>query len=173
MFSWFRDRWYPDGEKRVPRDVHLCPNFLGPWYLGDGQLKRNDGIYIHTNNFPEEDVIYLCNQLWEQQRIGAWSKEYDKKNQPGQYVVRIRVADIPRFLKLVEPFRIGCFAYKFEFSPALKRQKRWLPRERAFLTQHYHSKHGVSSNVKFIANKLGRTELSIFHEASRLSLTRG
>lgn len=173
MFDLFRSRWYPEGSKRVPHDVHLCPDFLAPWYLGDGQLKKRDGIYIHTNNFPEEGVVYLCDQLWKQQHIGAWHIEYDHTNQPGQYVVRIRVADVPRFLNLIEPFRIACFSYKFEFSPALKRQKKWLPREREYLIQNYRSKHGVSSNVKFLADKLGRTERSIFDEASRLSLTRG
>ncbi|MBI4771356.1 MAG: hypothetical protein HY784_13350 [Chloroflexi bacterium] len=57
-----KERWYPQGKKRVPRDLVLTDITLAAWYLDDGSL----GLYkivFATNAFPVEDVAWLIGLL--------------------------------------------------------------------------------------------------------------
>lgn len=50
-FKYFRDRWYPDGIREIPKDLNITPDMLKYWYLGDGSY----------NNKSKSQNITLCN----------------------------------------------------------------------------------------------------------------
>jgi len=156
-------RWYSGGEKSVPRDVSLDPGFLTHWYLGDGQLKGDDQAILHTNSFPLEDVEWLTDRLWDRYGLGAYTKEYDPKNQPGEYVVVLRAADAEQFLDLME-HRPECFSHKFDYDGGHSRKK-WLEVENEYIKKNY-----GKMPVNEIASKLGRSKSSIYHQANRLGV---
>jgi hypothetical protein len=77
LFAELRKRWYPNGQKRVPRDLVLTPRMLAWWFMDDGSVcrsrprkspsggdrSRSCQARFYTNGFPEEDVDYLIAQL--------------------------------------------------------------------------------------------------------------
>jgi len=156
-------RWYSGGEKSVPRDVSLDPGFLTHWYLGDGQLKRDDQAVLHTNSFPRDDVEWMADRLWDRYGLGAYTKEYDSKNQPGEYVVVLRAADAGDFLDMMN-HRPECFSHKFDYDGDHSRRK-WLEVENEYIKENY----GKMSTSK-IASELNRTKVSIYHQANRLGV---
>jgi AraC-like DNA-binding protein len=54
-------RWYPEGIKRVPRDLNLDAFALLQWFLGDGCV--NCGSPVILSCFPEEDISFLWESL--------------------------------------------------------------------------------------------------------------
>lgn len=50
-----RDRWYPNGKKRVPKDVRLTPLSVRTWFLEDGSLERRTS-YTYGNRIK----LYTC-----------------------------------------------------------------------------------------------------------------
>lgn len=69
-------RWYPNGKKRVPKDLVLTPITCLHWYLGDGSLKNplpTPYITLSTQAFTKEEVEFLVSMLNEivgEARIG-------------------------------------------------------------------------------------------------------
>lgn len=84
----FYHRWYPDGEKIVPKDIELSSITVRQWYIGDGQLcrKGDGGIALFTIPFPKEDVEFLIDKLvekgfkasrWSDNTIYIWKRSKD------------------------------------------------------------------------------------------------
>jgi len=46
-----RKKWYPNGEKSVPRDIDFTPDLLLNWYLCDGKLDKDDAVILYTESF--------------------------------------------------------------------------------------------------------------------------
>ena len=71
LCTW-RAAWYPDGRKRVARDLverHFGPEMLAAWYADDGSLARSKnrngdptrpGAFLSTQGFPDDDVGWLA-----------------------------------------------------------------------------------------------------------------
>ena len=62
FFYDLRNKWYPDGIKKIPNDIIIDMHCLLGWYLGDGSLnqhhihQRTDSIKFCTNSFLVEDI---------------------------------------------------------------------------------------------------------------------
>src|SRR6185369_10572698 len=57
-------RWYPNGRKIVPRDLHLSPVTLNHWFCGDGRGGDAKGtLGFCTDGFSPEDVGFLVDHL--------------------------------------------------------------------------------------------------------------
>jgi len=52
-----RDKWYPNGKKKVPKDIELTSTSLLNWYLGDGSYDPNDtariGVFSLKDGLPQ------------------------------------------------------------------------------------------------------------------------
>jgi hypothetical protein len=52
------DRWYPNGEKRIPDDMKITPKIMKHWYCADGNLKENSAgnyrISIGSKSWMDE-----------------------------------------------------------------------------------------------------------------------
>src|SRR5208283_1932567 len=57
VFTAYKDKWYPNGEKIVPRDLKLTPLICAIWFCDDGSIYHygkgvsNRRISIYTDNF--------------------------------------------------------------------------------------------------------------------------
>ena len=61
-------RWYPNGQKRVPKSLELTPTMVRLWFIDDGSLvrRRSDGwqcVQIATCGFSVDEVSYLTDKL--------------------------------------------------------------------------------------------------------------
>jgi hypothetical protein len=66
-FTPERQRWYPQGIKRIPCDLHLSPLIMAVWFADDGWVGRASlntvAISLATNGFPQPDVHFLAELL--------------------------------------------------------------------------------------------------------------
>jgi len=61
-FKIFRERWYPDGIKIVPKDLILTEKSIRNWYLGDGGYSGKQ-LKFSTDGFDDSSILYLKQQL--------------------------------------------------------------------------------------------------------------
>lgn len=69
----YKEKWYPDGKKIIPRDLKLTPLIVAIWFCDDGCIsvkkdkKGNPSnalkLKLATHGFSKEDVIFLANAL--------------------------------------------------------------------------------------------------------------
>jgi hypothetical protein len=60
----YRLKWYAEGKKILPDDLELSPGVCLHWYIGDGNLRKDDGrLNLYTLAFTEKEVIRLINLL--------------------------------------------------------------------------------------------------------------
>ncbi|KKK80864.1 hypothetical protein LCGC14_2819230, partial [marine sediment metagenome] len=58
-----KKRWYPEGKKRVPRDLKITPMLLAAWYFDDGTGGYGKTSSFATHGFLREDVEWLSAKL--------------------------------------------------------------------------------------------------------------
>jgi len=110
-FVVFKERWYKDGFKSVPRDLELTPLVLANWYMGDGDYDRHTKrVTLNVNSFSLDDVNFLIRKLRE---MGFKAKNHPKTNQDNQPRIRLTPESSRRFLEITEPFKVSCFDYKW------------------------------------------------------------
>ena len=109
-FTDQRNRWYPNGSKRVPVDVRVGPHALAQWYWGDGSTS-NSGyrMIFHTDGFPEEDVRFLQRRLHEEY---GWLPTIQRRNQDCWILALSRKDHRRELVSLIRPFCPPCFGYK-------------------------------------------------------------
>lgn len=64
--SELHKRWYPNGKKKIPNDLHLSPKVMLWWYIDDGCLTRSastDQIFLCTHTFSDEELFSLRRKL--------------------------------------------------------------------------------------------------------------
>ena len=62
----FRETWYPDGKKVIPKDLKLTPLTCRQWYIGDGSLKKKSKyIRLAVCGFSLDDINLLVRKLEE------------------------------------------------------------------------------------------------------------
>lgn len=115
-FQQQRDRWYPDGIKKIPRDIRITSQSVLLWYLGDGYIDPRWGnIFLYTNSFDTADVkraVKLLNQVnvrckfyWARSQ-GSYKKDYP--------VIYISSKNAPSFFEFVGvKSPVKCYDYKF------------------------------------------------------------
>jgi hypothetical protein len=114
FFTEQRDRWYPDGIKRIPQDVRADEKSLLLWYLGDGNLDDNT-VSIAAYDFTENENAFLAERFYESLGIRFtlhMSKGHKSKLYlPAEYLDKFFDA-----IGRVDP--TGCYGYKFQLSRA-------------------------------------------------------
>lgn len=61
-FTRMREKWYPNGQKIVPRDIELTPTTCYWWYLGDGS-SANNSLKLYPLSFSLDDVEFLASKM--------------------------------------------------------------------------------------------------------------
>lgn len=95
LFTDVYNRFYINKKKIVPKDIKITKELLLFWYIGDGELnKRNGSIFLHTNSFTYDDVLYLCDLLFEFD-----AKPVNKTKT--QYMIKIKRKNVKKFLSYI------------------------------------------------------------------------
>lgn len=104
-----RERWYPEGEKRVPQDLVLTPLSVFHWYICDGSRAKDGSITLCTEGFPGEDVERLIDLLVKI-GVGATKRKCDGGVGPRIY---IGVNESGAFLDYIGHCRVPDYAHKW------------------------------------------------------------
>jgi len=114
----FRDRWYPNGTKTVPRDIVLTPLVCLCWYIDDGALWANPGdgvrISLQTQCFTLNEIHLLCEQLNMKLGISSYPA-FNRIGSDGEanYTIQIGGSDVILFLDYIGPCPVLSYMYKW------------------------------------------------------------
>lgn len=98
------DRWYINGEKHVPEDVHITPESIYHWYTGDGTYSARGYFYLAANGFTKNECEYLIEKLRDIDIHATYQKCGN---------IWIRKRSIERFFDTIGACRCKCYNYKF------------------------------------------------------------
>lgn len=114
FFSSLREKWYPKGDKLVPKDLVFDPITLTYLYCDDGS-NVDRCVRIATYGFQRVDVDYLSHILYRDMNIKS---HVDKCG-----VLRILAASYADFIGIVSPYiPWKCFAHKIVFRESKVRR---------------------------------------------------
>jgi len=109
-------RWYPNGVKRVPRDIDLTsPVLWKNWIYGDGSNNVGSRLRLATHSFVDEDLDFLVVEA--QRRMGVFFQKYfarvDKEGR-NNYELHLTQHDGLKLLfqAIGKPDQ-ACFGYKW------------------------------------------------------------
>jgi hypothetical protein len=106
LFTDIRQKWYPEGDKIVPKDIVLDPLSVAIWFADDGVNSRGR-CWFCTDSFQEEDRLFLVQSL---ENLGISAFDSPKKKH-----VKIRARSYKDFIHMISPhFLWECFSYKAE-----------------------------------------------------------
>ena len=113
FFSQLRKEWYPNGLKKITREILDQINLLGVavWYMDDGSLsKQSNFIKLHTCSFTEQ----------EHEVLSLWFKEaFAIKSHMAVYSgYRNLVIDLDSrkdFIKMIKRYVVPSMEYKITF----------------------------------------------------------
>jgi hypothetical protein len=100
-------QFYSNGKKRIPDNLELKPVTLAVWFMDDGNRSYR-ALYLNTHKFCMNSQRKLIRMLKDQHQITAHPNK-DKK----YYRLRIAVASVLLFKRLIEPYILPSFKYKF------------------------------------------------------------
>lgn len=108
QFNVWRDLWYPNNLKVVPKDIinHFSALSLAIWYMDDGS-KNNQSYYLHTEGFNLEDIEFLKNILLNKFNIITFTQKLRDK-----YVIYISKKSKNIFKDLIESYVCPSMKYK-------------------------------------------------------------
>ena len=108
-FQLLRMQFYPDGIKKVPRELiasELNPFILAVWIMDDGS-KDNNQLRINTQSFTEEENQFLADVL--RAKLGIHTTiNRDKK----QFRLRSAESSMARLKEMVGSYMIPSMLYK-------------------------------------------------------------
>jgi LAGLIDADG DNA endonuclease family len=107
VFADFRNRWYGDGRKVVPRDISISREFLLHWFLCDGACsvnRRGAHLMLCTDAFSRDEVEYLQARLAS---VGIESAIMRSNR------LRVNQRSIERFYEFIGECPVECLKYKW------------------------------------------------------------
>lgn len=109
VFNSWRDLWYPNNIKIVPRelvDTYLSPLAIAIWFMDDGS-KNNCSYYLHTEGFSIEDVNFLRGLLNSKYNINTCLH-----SMRGKPTIYISAKSRNVFTTLILPYVCNSMKYK-------------------------------------------------------------
>jgi hypothetical protein len=124
-FELFRERWYPEGIKIIPKEIIITPDLLLQEYLCDGNFYRE--IRLCTEGFDKGSVFFLKNLMEKELNI-----KLNIRKANGKYELIIKKSDSKKFLNYIGKCPVKCYNYKWQDneSEEAKKIKRIKAKER-------------------------------------------
>lgn len=108
IFNFFYKIFYSNNKKIVPKDLSLLtPLALSHWIMQDGSRGTSKGLYICTDNFKYEEVLYLSNYLSKTYNIKTSIHKMKK-----YYRIYINVKSLDILRPLILPYFHSSMYYK-------------------------------------------------------------
>lgn len=104
-FAEIKMLWYKNGKKIVPNNIELNPTVLLHWYLGDGNISKENGIELCTDAFDEKSMDILLQKLFDLDFLPR--KTYNNR-------IIIPNKRVMEFLKYIGKSPVTCFNYKWD-----------------------------------------------------------
>lgn len=126
----FRNEWYLNKTKIVPKNLILTPTSIRYWFYGDGSttyhandnktIKRSSvGLTLYTNGFTPNDVEFLCHQVKCVSNV-----TFNINYQRGLPILTTRKYDnVIRFFNFIGPCEYPCYQYKFKIPDISNKRK--------------------------------------------------
>lgn len=102
FLSW-RNKFYFENKKIIPKDLQLSPLSLAVWYMDDGCLSDHKCI-LATDNFLYGDVLFLQKLFLERFKIVTSMRNGSK--------LLIRKESWKTFFSIIEPYILSTMQYK-------------------------------------------------------------
>jgi len=122
-FTELRNKWYPEGVKKIPSDLNLNSRSIAIWFFDDGtnSIKHNRSASIATNSFTLEEVEFLKYKLKEFDLFPVIKIHTSKCSHKESPVLSFYGRSYDNLISIVKPYMLwDCFAYKVEWYPAKK-----------------------------------------------------
>lgn len=103
--------FYKQGKKIIPQNLTLHPLSLAVWFMDDG-CKSYNAVYFNTQKFKIEEQNFLRKQLKKQHGI-----ESTLNKDKCYYRIRIAVDSVRGLKKMIKPYLLSSFLYKFPITP--------------------------------------------------------
>ncbi len=124
LYSVYR-HWYPNGEKKLPRNLKLTPDILLHWFVGDGS--NVDGyITIATQCFSARENEFLANLI--EHHVGVDCNVYSYTQKGRKYnKLKINKSDAPKFYEYIvmaqpETVAIAKDVFPWKFNAKLRKK---------------------------------------------------
>lgn len=108
-FMSIRDKWYPDGKKRVPRDLEITPRTLASWFMDDGTATNRQAIFC-TQGFIEEDIDFIVKKMMEIGFSPVKSRTFGKST----FFIRLNKDDHHKLCEMVSKYTHPECKYKIK-----------------------------------------------------------
>lgn len=116
IFSFFREEFYKDGTKQIPKWIAygITPLVLATWFCDDGhtRIRNKHGgplAEIATCSFNDESVRILLSGL-EKLGVKGFTKKTGKNKQHNR--IKFNVIETEKLLKIIAPYVPDCLSYK-------------------------------------------------------------
>jgi len=104
IFEEYRNKWYPEGKKIIPKDLILTPLIIAVWFADDGCVSRQSSItlrtQISTNSFSYEEVVFLKKQLVS--LCGANFNIYKITNKEQYTICTTNTSDSKKLFRIID-----------------------------------------------------------------------
>ncbi|MBI4079553.1 MAG: hypothetical protein HY429_04640 [Candidatus Levybacteria bacterium] len=127
FFQEWREEFYPNKKKVVPKNTQLTPLTLAVWYMDDGCLSDNRCI-IATDGFCSNDIVFLQELL-----VSRYNIKSSLKNRSKIFIHKI---SLQRFFAIIDPYIIQSMRYKV-FDPVTTSRKRDVDQTKISITRQY------------------------------------
>lgn len=117
-FKKFRQRWYKDGKKIIPRDFNFTPDSLLQFYLCDGNFYRE--IRLCMGGFNIEDVKFFRQLLIK--NLNITSRLINTPSMNGCADLAIRNSETAKFLSYIEDCPVKCYEYKWHNNEPVEKK---------------------------------------------------
>lgn len=110
VFVPFRNKWYPNGIKIVPKDLQLTPLICAIWFCDDGSItylgknKTGRRISLYTDNFTKKEAAFLQKLLQKTLNIVVkiTRKKSMKNINKGFYLYISKKDDVIKFIDYIK-----------------------------------------------------------------------
>lgn len=113
-FNYYRDKWYPNGYKIIPKDIQLNSLKMAIWFFDDGNLSLNKST-LFTLGFDDNSVNIakkaLSRDLNLKSKIQESKWKYKGKLKKGNNIV-FNKENTLNLIELIKQYKIPSVEYK-------------------------------------------------------------
>jgi len=122
VFTKFRNKWYPEGNKIIPTDLKLTPLSIAIWFCDDGNNSFNNReAQIATQSFTFDEADFLCELIKEFNIQPSIMTKISAKTGRKQPILKCNSKSYDNLIELIKPYVIwDCMSHKIKWRPAME-----------------------------------------------------